>query len=286
MKERIIWMLGGAIITVVVFVLAQQFLFGTTSAEQISQEEAEQIVLDTYSGDIEEVIEDVKHYSIKVKLPSGSYIVIVNKQSGELEEIRSHQTAQSDEKEQDSVGEEEKTEEDVEEPSNEDEQEESNSVPDKENNGDHEIVKEPEQEFLTKDEILKELQDEYEGEFQSIEFMDEERPYYGVEIEDKNEFIHLMIDAQTGEVTDEQIELKTQTPISQEEAIDIALDKQSGEIEDFEYKEINGTLYYIIEIETENDQDVTMRINALNGEVTVIWDDKDDDDDDQDQEED
>ncbi|WP_175615334.1 PepSY domain-containing protein [Piscibacillus halophilus] len=263
MKERIIWMLGGAIITVVVFVLAQQFLFGTTSAEQISQEEAEQIVLDTYSGDIEEVVEEVNHYSIKVKLPSGSYIVIVNKQNGELEDLRSHQTAQSDEKDQGSVGEEEKTEEDVEEPSNEDEQE-----------------------FLTKDEILKELQDEYEGEFQSIEFMDEERPYYGVEIEDKNEFIHLMIDAQTGEVTDEQIELKTQTPISQEEAIDIALDKQSGEIEDFEYKEINGTLYYIIEIETENDQDVTMRINALNGEVTVIWDDKDDDDDDQDQEED
>lgn len=265
MKQRIIWMLGGAILTVVVFVLAQQFIFGTTSAEQISQEEAEQIVLNAYSGDIQEVEEDSSHYSVRVSLPSGSYTVFVNKQSGELEDLRFDSSNESEsepnlEKEED-------------EPENRTEDEEDNQE-------EFEQEQEPEEDkLLTKDDILGKLEDDYSGNVVSVNFSDGEEPYYGVEIEEDNEVVFIVMDAETGEIIDEQTELKTQTPISEDKAVNLALNKFNGEIDDIDYKEINGTLYYLIEVETD-DQDVIVRINALNGEAVIIWDENTDEDDD------
>ncbi|WP_054754719.1 PepSY domain-containing protein [Piscibacillus salipiscarius] len=269
MIERIIWMLGGAIITVVVFVLAQQFLFGTTSAEQISQEEAEQIVLNAYSGEIQEVNEDSSHYSVKVGLPSGSYIVYVDKQSGELDDLKFESKSESNEetttqntdnKDEQGVSEQGKNTDNPEEDSDQAE--------------DPKKSDEPVKSYLTKDEILNQVQGNYSGEVLSVEFLDDKDPFYTVELEADNEFINLKIDAENGQVIDEQLELKKQTPITEDDAVNIAMNKQKGNIDDIEYTEINGNLYYLIEIETEDEQDVTVRINALNGDTLVIWEEQ------------
>ena len=54
-KEKLIWMIGGSIITIVIFILAQQFMFGTASAEQLTVEEAKNVVLSTYDGEVSDV---------------------------------------------------------------------------------------------------------------------------------------------------------------------------------------------------------------------------------------
>ncbi|WP_212934220.1 PepSY domain-containing protein [Robertmurraya siralis] len=69
-------------------------------------------------------------------------------------------------------------------------------------------------------------------------------------------------------------EQKEQTHISKEEAISIALSQVKGEIDDVDIEQSNGLNYYLVEIETNNDREATVQINAISGEVmSITWDD-------------
>lgn len=79
----------------------------------------------------------------------------------------------------------------------------------------------------------------------------------------------------------------TRTLISDNEAIRIAQSKIIGEVEDVELKQSGNTKYYLIEIETENDQEAIVQVHAASGEImSVTWHFDDDDDDDDDHEDD
>ncbi|KAB2337092.1 hypothetical protein F7731_05555 [Cytobacillus depressus] len=61
--------------------------------------------------------------------------------------------------------------------------------------------------------------------------------------------------------------------IKKEEAIKIALKQIKGKIDDVNL-ESNGSLnYYLVEIETKDDKEVTVQINAITGEVISITSD-------------
>lgn len=62
--------------------------------------------------------------------------------------------------------------------------------------------------------------------------------------------------------------------ISKEEAISIALSQVKGEIDDVDIEQSNGLIYYLVEIEANDEKEATVQINAISGEVmSITWDD-------------
>ncbi|WP_416148460.1 PepSY domain-containing protein [Salipaludibacillus sp. HK11] len=96
--------------------------------------------------------------------------------------------------------------------------------------------------------------------------------YYLVQVDMTNETGTFEIDASTGEILLFSVEENTPLePISEQEAIDIALSEHAGEIDDVDLEEGNGRLIY--EIEVENDEtgiDADIIIDAYSGEVLSI----------------
>ncbi|TFB14081.1 hypothetical protein E3U55_14980 [Filobacillus milosensis] len=272
-KERILWMLGGAIITVVVFVLAQQFVFGTSSAENITKEEAEDIVLKRFSGDIDQIEEEKQHYSVIVNTDSRSYKVMVDKQNGDLYdyELIENKKDNNPESEDDSTN------------GNQDSNEQNDPAKQtKDQSSDEKEDSEQKQEealsLLKEAEITEQVQEVFDGEIGNIELNETDHPFYKIEIEKDLEIITLKVDAYKGDILSEESQPKDKnTPISKEEAIKKASSVIEGKLDDVELKNIKGTLYYFIELELPSNQDVTIRINAINGSTTTIWDQKDDD---------
>ncbi|WP_147533446.1 PepSY domain-containing protein [Bacillus marasmi] len=69
--------------------------------------------------------------------------------------------------------------------------------------------------------------------------------------------------------TDHQAQL-----ISEEEAKEIALQQINGTIDEFETKDIDGVIYYFVEVERDDGEEGTVQIHGLTGEVVSIsWDD-------------
>lgn len=62
-------------------------------------------------------------------------------------------------------------------------------------------------------------------------------------------------------------------PITEAQAITIALSQVNGEVDDVEMGSLDGKSYYLVEIEGEDDE-ATVRIDAITGEVlSIYWDD-------------
>jgi uncharacterized membrane protein YkoI len=66
---------------------------------------------------------------------------------------------------------------------------------------------------------------------------------------------------------------KPATIITEKEAASIALSRVNGEIDEIELEVSGGISYYLVELETDED-DATIQINAISGEVmSITWDD-------------
>ncbi|MBM4760784.1 PepSY domain-containing protein [Bacillus sp. B15-48] len=63
--------------------------------------------------------------------------------------------------------------------------------------------------------------------------------------------------------------------ISEKEAVAIALKEINGEVDDIDLESSGGIIYYLIEIERdEDDEEATVQVNAISGEVmSIMWDD-------------
>ncbi|HZH59313.1 MAG TPA: PepSY domain-containing protein [Metabacillus sp.] len=137
------------------------------------------------------------------------------------------------------------------------------------------IPKENTKELLTEDEVK--LKISKQGIIKSIELIQEETPYYQAIVEIENEEHTLSIDPYTGEIINS---IKTsQRLLSESEAVDVALKKVQGEVDDVDFIEREGqTPYYLIEIETNEDRDATVQIDAYKKEViSITWEDQGDD---------
>lgn len=62
--------------------------------------------------------------------------------------------------------------------------------------------------------------------------------------------------------------------ISKDEAIKIALKHVKGTVDDdIEIENIGGQTYYLIEIETDDDNEATVQVHTLTGKPTISFDD-------------
>lgn len=62
--------------------------------------------------------------------------------------------------------------------------------------------------------------------------------------------------------------------LTENEAIQIAKGQVQGEVDGVEIESLNGVPYYFVEIEVGDDQEATIQINAITGEVkSLTWDD-------------
>src|SRR5690606_5953598 len=98
---------------------------------------------------------------------------------------------------------------------------------------------------------------------------------YGA-VKDGNETKTMMtLNEETGEVVSTkeeklQVKKKVATRITEAEAVEIALDTVSGEVDDIDFEEEDGVYYYFIEIEQNDDREAEIQINAITGEVINI----------------
>lgn len=67
---------------------------------------------------------------------------------------------------------------------------------------------------------------------------------------------------------------KPPSQITEQEAIGIALEKMAGTVEEVELEESNGVSYYLVEIEANDQQEATIQVHSITGEViSITWDD-------------
>lgn len=63
-------------------------------------------------------------------------------------------------------------------------------------------------------------------------------------------------------------------PLTSEQAGEIALQKVAGTIDDIEYGDEEEAGSYLVDINAENGEEATVRINAISGEIlSISWDD-------------
>lgn len=130
--------------------------------------------------------------------------------------------------------------------------------------------------LLTEAQVRKVVGDYTPDKIESVALKD---TYYEVKVESKNIIKSLKIDIYTGEILSETETKKevnepssVETVISEQQAIQIALKQLNGEFDSIEYEETEEGGYYLIEIETENEE-AEFQIHAVTGEVmSVAWD--------------
>lgn len=144
---------------------------------------------------------------------------------------------------------------------------------------------------LTNEEVEKLIQEKYPG---KINQMVLENNQFTVELESESGIYEVKLDEKSGEVLSlRRMVKKEETPVmeppisepqpskvelpkrlTEEEAIKIALGQVSGEVDDIDIENINGISYYIVEIETSDEKEAVIEINAISGEVkSLTWED-------------
>jgi uncharacterized membrane protein YkoI len=67
--------------------------------------------------------------------------------------------------------------------------------------------------------------------------------------------------------------------VTEKKAKSIALQQVQGEVEDLDFRDEGGVRYYLIEIDTPDDREAIVQVNAISGAVmSVAWDEEDDPD--------
>ena len=136
----------------------------------------------------------------------------------------------------------------------------------------------------SQEEIIAYVKKEYDGSLERIVLNSQsEPPMYSVEIAKDETLITLSIDANTGIVLDttEKQTTAEQALLTKEQAISKAKTQLNGKVEYIVYEETSDGGYYLIEIESDDDQEAIIQVHGVSGEIlSVTWDDQNDDQDD------
>ncbi|AJD90768.1 hypothetical protein JMA_14510 [Jeotgalibacillus malaysiensis] len=241
-KQRIIWMTGGALLAIVLFVIVQQFMTTGTSAAPMTEGEAVQLISEQYPDSTPELIEENDStFLFNLTNDYGTYELEIDRENKSVAYLNSITLNES-------AGE-----------------------------GDSGAVEpdQPSAEELTEEEIVAIAQENSNGEFVSVTPI--ENNQFEVIFEEEERMLTVTVDANTGasQVTGEEAK-NTEEPariLSEQEAINIALGVVAGEVDDVDLEQENGVPYFLVEIETEED-DATVQINAISGEImSTVWDD-------------
>ncbi|WP_342442250.1 PepSY domain-containing protein [Lysinibacillus sp. FSL K6-0057] len=128
--------------------------------------------------------------------------------------------------------------------------------------------------LLTEKQIRQMVKKEY-GDVESVMLTDS---IYTVRVENEKIQKDLTLDGYTGDVlTERKVELQGQSIeepiITEQQAIQIALKQLKGEVDSVDFEETSEGGYYLVEIETQEDE-ATFQIHAVSGKVlSVTWDD-------------
>lgn len=83
----------------------------------------------------------------------------------------------------------------------------------------------------------------------------------------------VVIDGNSGEII-EVNPVESSKRLSEQEAGQIALEHVPGQVDDVDSVNINGIIFYLVEIEANDEKEVIVEINSITGEVkSVTWDD-------------
>jgi uncharacterized membrane protein YkoI len=241
------WILfgGGMIVLAIAVILIVQVLKPTFStASELTEKEARVVAEQRYSGTVTDIRQNEEQFVIELERETGKYELQINAKTGEVSSLK--RIEQKDDS-QGTVGE------------------------------------SPETEVLDKEKIKEIALKHATGEIKSLEQMKEgEKTVYQVTVQDKNSKTTFSIDAHTGEILKKETNPIKEKPkrITEEEAISLALQQVPGMVDDIDTETINGIVYFLIEIESNDGREATVEINAITGDInSLTWDDQEDDDD-------
>lgn len=132
------------------------------------------------------------------------------------------------------------------------------------------------------------VQAKVRGTVQEVEIPTSSNPVYEVEMNDGDTEMDVTVDARTGDVVaieedipeSETSMYTSNSPITEQEAKDIAVERTGGRVSDFEVKRRNGRIAYEVEI-TKNGNEADVLIDAETGDILDIeWEGEEEDDDD------
>lgn len=224
---------GIIVATVVIWQLTKTF----TSAEPLSENDATRLVEKMYSGENTEVSREGDVYKIKFEIESGIYEIDVNRKTGDVTNLT-------------------------------------------------QISHEPREK--TQAEIRDILAKEKAGEIKTIEKKTEQdKAYYYATVTKGETEATYKLETTTGKIVDfvenkqqpqtppekpntQEPPTKTVQRISEQQAIELALKVVNGVVDDVELEEEAGQLYYFIEIEDAGEEDFTVQVHAISGEVKAI----------------
>ncbi|WP_155592622.1 PepSY domain-containing protein [Lysinibacillus cavernae] len=128
--------------------------------------------------------------------------------------------------------------------------------------------------LLTEKQIRKIVKSEYDD-VESVLLTDS---VYTVRVEKEKKQKDVTLDGYSGEVLSEKDVEPQEQPveepiISEQQAIQIALEQLKGEVDSVDFEETSEGGYYLVEIETQDDE-ATFQIHAVSGKIlSVTWDD-------------
>lgn len=128
--------------------------------------------------------------------------------------------------------------------------------------------------LLTEHQISQMFKKEY-GDVESVMLSE---TIYTVRVEKENKQKDITVDGYSGDVLGEKDVKPLDQPvenhiITEQQAIDIALQQLKGEVDSVDFEETSEGGYYLVEIETPHDE-ATFQIHAVSGKIlSVSWDD-------------
>lgn len=209
-----------------------------TSAEPLSESDAIDLVEKMYSGENTQVSQEGDVYKIKFEIDSGVYKIDIHRKTGDITNLTK-------------------------------------------------VSQEPQEK--NEAEIREIITKQQAGEIKTIEKKVEQQQtyYYATVIEGDTETTY-KLQARSGEIVDVvQNKKQPQNPpttnpttpkpptetvqrITEQQAIELALQHVEGVVEDVEFEEENEQYYYFVEIETNQGEEKVVQIHPISGEVITI----------------
>ncbi|RBP92398.1 putative membrane protein YkoI [Cytobacillus firmus] len=134
-----------------------------------------------------------------------------------------------------------------------------------------------EQKQLDEEKIKEIIQAEENGELLSLKKVTQkEKSAFEAIVQKDEEKIKITVDALNGEILSRVAE-ENKGPVknlTEEEAVQIALKNEPGEVDDISFGETDKGPYYLVEIEKDDGSEAAVEIHAITGKVlSVTWDD-------------
>lgn len=130
---------------------------------------------------------------------------------------------------------------------------------------------------LTEEEIRNIILSQVNGAITSLEKkLDKKSPYYQAVVDSLDQRTTILIEV-SGKIISSESNKKNEPAkhLTETEATNIALKQVQGEVDNIWLESNDEQTYYLVEIETPDDQEAVIQIHAITGEVlSVTWDDR------------